>query len=221
MWGLQYHEKKGKEKKELEKEGVTRRRRKPCEAYYQWIKIPSEPFLQYTGHSPERGGNSAAPYFPLTSGLYVFHPVLPQWAECLPLSRCNTALLQLKPCRPHNHVPEGQYAPLKDLHLPSFHRSDLTNVLSHACHNPRAQLVFCIINGFISTWTGGQSPRRAFMSAQPATKQSSLLPHSAKPHPSPAKREGGFITHFNKQHKTNSSARLFGGAADLTQACLN
>lgn len=84
-----------------------------------------------------------------------------------------------------------------------------------------AELVFCIINGFISTWTGGQSAHRAFMSAQPATKQSSLLPHSAKPHPSPVKREAGFITHFNKQHKTNSSARLFGGAADLTQACLN
>lgn len=53
-------------------------RRKPCEAYYQWIKIPAEPFLQYTGYSPERGGNLAAPYFPLMSDLYVFHPVLPQ-----------------------------------------------------------------------------------------------------------------------------------------------
>lgn len=83
------------------------------------------------------------------------------------------------------------------------------------------QLVFCIISDFIFTWTVGQSPHRAFTSTQPATKQSSLLPRSAKPHPSPVKQGGGFITHFNKQHKTNSSARLFGGAADLSQARLN
>lgn len=53
-------------------------RKNPCKAYYPRIRIPTEPFLRCTVYSLERDGNSVAPYFPLTSDLYVFHSVLPR-----------------------------------------------------------------------------------------------------------------------------------------------
>lgn len=101
-------------KKRASRRGGWRRvKKKPCEGYYLWIKSPSESFPQYSGYSPGRGGNSALPYFPLTTDLYVFHPVLPQSVECLPFIRRQLCALLplLKPRRPPNHGPEGRDAP--------------------------------------------------------------------------------------------------------------
>lgn len=53
-------------------------RKNPCKAYYPRIRIPTEPLLRRAVYSLERDGNSVAPYFPLTSDLYVFSSVLPR-----------------------------------------------------------------------------------------------------------------------------------------------
>lgn len=65
-------------KNKREREGRGLEEKKALSGLLPMAQIPSEQFLQHTGYSLERGGNSAAPYFPLRSDLYVFHTVLPQ-----------------------------------------------------------------------------------------------------------------------------------------------
>lgn len=68
----------GNETMREEPESSRAERKNPCKAYYPRIPIPTEPLLRCTVYSLERDGNSVAPYFPLTSDLYVLHLVLPR-----------------------------------------------------------------------------------------------------------------------------------------------
>lgn len=102
-------------------------------------QIPTEPFLQHTGYSLERGGNSAAPYFPLRSDLYVFHTVLPErvLTSTVPLIRCSSCNKAVCLNRVGLLIisPRANMLAMKHLHRDLYLSKNLSAVLLYSCHD--------------------------------------------------------------------------------------
>lgn len=132
-----------------------------------------------------------------------------------PSSDTALVLLLLKPCRPPNHLPAG----LARCRLKPTYRlitqPDLSGVLRHACPDLHSAARF-VWYDLILYKTAGWPVAKQKISEQPATEWPSQNP------PEYREARGGedFVTHFNKQPKTNSSARAVWLPAQLESCSL-
>lgn len=138
MWGLAIswdkaneRTKRGQREPEIERVGGLRKR-SPARLITSGSKFPVNHFYNTQAILLKEEAIRRCPTFHLRltfmSSTQFYH------SECNAYrsSDAVVVLSLLKPCRPPNHLPEGQCAPHENLHLDLHHSTDLSSVLFHA-----------------------------------------------------------------------------------------